>query len=94
MRDEHAPERYPFTKPSNLIGRIGCADDTTLRKIVMRCRNKLKQLAANAGDPPPSIDAVLENIPWHGYRLNPNRVRIVALSDVAFDARPPANNPE
>ena len=88
MREERAPERYPFTEPSNLVGRIGCANDESLRKIVMRCRNKLKKLTTNAGAPPPSIDAIVENSQWHGYRLNPNRVRIVAMSDVAVGAHP------
>jgi hypothetical protein len=39
-------------------------------------------LAAHAGDPRPSIEAVIESSQWHGYRLNPSRVRIVALSDI------------
>ena len=28
------------------------------------------------------IDAVIENIQWHGYRLNPDRVRLVAPSEL------------
>jgi hypothetical protein len=27
-------------------------------------------------------DAIVENLPWQGYRLNPFRVRLVALSEI------------
>ena len=82
MKEERAPENYPFTKTQNLKGEINCTDDETLRQLVHRTRNKLSKLATLAGDPPPSIDAVIESSQWHGYRLNPNQVRIVALSDL------------
>jgi len=82
MGEERAPEHFPFTRTSKLVHQINCADEETLRKLVQRCRKKITQLAEHAGDSPPSIDALIENSQWHGYRLNPNRVRIVALSDV------------
>jgi 7-cyano-7-deazaguanine synthase in queuosine biosynthesis len=82
MDEKRAPENYPFIKTTDLMSLIGYADDEALRKCVQRFRTKLTRLAESAGDPPPSIDAVLENIQWHGYRLNPNRVRIVALSEI------------
>ena len=81
-RNELAPERYPFTKPTNLLRQINCADEETLRKRVSRCRNKIKKLAKKAGDAPPSIDAVIENTQWYGYRLNPDQIRIVAISEL------------
>jgi hypothetical protein len=81
-RNERAPERFPFTAAANLLRQINCASDETLRRRVMRCRNTIAAIAKSAGDPPPSIDAVIETSPWHGYRLNPDRVRIVALSEL------------
>jgi len=81
-RKELAPERYPFTKTTNLLRQINCADEETLRKRVSRCRNKIKKLAKKAGDAPPSINAVIENTQWHGYRLNPDQIRIVAISEL------------
>jgi 7-cyano-7-deazaguanine synthase in queuosine biosynthesis len=81
MHEERAPERYPFTQTSNLMRQVNCADDEILRKLIQRCRKHITRLAASANDTPPPIDAVIENIQWQGYRLNPNRVRIVALSD-------------
>ena len=83
MRDELAPEHYPFTETSNLIRKTSCDANEGLRRRVLRCRNKIAQLATNAGDPPPSLDAVIENSQWHGYRLNPDRIRIVALSELS-----------
>jgi hypothetical protein len=80
--EERAPERYPYTQTSNLISQLGCDNAEVLRRRVLRCRNKITQLAAQAGDPFPSIDAIIESSQWHGYRLNPNRVRIVASSDL------------
>jgi Queuosine biosynthesis protein QueC len=82
MNEERAPENYPFTETSKLVRQINCDSQATLRKRVLRCRNKLTQLATSAGDRPPSPDAVIESSQWHGYRLNPSRVRIVALSEV------------
>ncbi len=81
-RDELAPERYPFTKTVNLLRQINCPNEETFRRRVLRCRNKITELAKKAGDPPPSFDAVIENSQRHGYRLNPNRIRIVALSEL------------
>ena len=82
MLDERSPERYPFTESHELRRKTGCGDEDTFRRRVLRCRNQVKKLAKAAGDPPPSIDSVIENIPWRGYRLNPDRVRIVALTEV------------
>ena len=82
MRDERAPERYPFTSTANLLRQTNCAQEETLRRHVLRCRNRITRLAKDAGDPPPSIDAVIENSQWHGYRLNPDRIRIVAITEL------------
>jgi hypothetical protein len=67
------------------MSRTKCNGDETLRRRIMRCRDKLAELARNAGSPPPSLDAVIENSQWHGYRLNPDRVRIVAISELSGD---------
>jgi hypothetical protein len=78
-RKELAPERYPFLETSKLVRRTKCGSEEVLRRRVLRCRNKIKELAKNAGEVEPSIDAVIENSHWHGYRLNPDRVRLLAL---------------
>ena len=75
MGEELAPEDYPFTKTPNLLRQLKCAREETLRRRVERFRKKVTKFAEEAGDPPPSTDAVIENIPWHGYPLNPTSLR-------------------
>jgi hypothetical protein len=76
---ERAPEQYPFLETSKLTHQLRC-DDELLRRRVLRARNAVKKLAINAGDLEPPMNAVIESSQWHGYRLNPDRVRLVALS--------------
>jgi hypothetical protein len=83
VRDELAPESHPYTETTRLMSETKCDTDETLRRRVLRCRNKIGELAKSAGDPAPSIDDVIENSQWHGYRLNPDRVRIVAASELS-----------
>src|SRR5262249_29418635 len=82
-RKELSPERYPFLETSKLARQINCGSDEALRRRVLRCRNKIRKLAKEAGGVEPSVDAVIENIQWHGYRLNPDRVRLVAVSELS-----------
>src|SRR3712207_8426389 len=49
---------------------------------LFRSRKRLVELAKRAGDPAPEIGTVIENVPWHGYRLNPDSVRIVTPRDL------------
>jgi hypothetical protein len=51
-----------------------------LRRRVLRCRNEIDKLAKAADDHNVPMNAVIESSQWHGYRLNPDRVRLVALS--------------
>ena len=82
VRDERAPKNYPFTSPRDLRRQTVGDNEETFRRRVLRCRRQIEKLAQDAGAPPLPTDAVIENHPWHGYRLNPDRVRIVALSDL------------
>ena len=79
-KGELAPEAYPYLTKEKLAGQLNCKSDEVLRRRVLRCRNAIKSLAEQAGDPELSIDAVIENSQWHGYRLNPDRVRLFLLS--------------
>jgi 7-cyano-7-deazaguanine synthase in queuosine biosynthesis len=65
-----------------LLRETDCNDEETLRRRVLRCRNQISRIAKQAGDVPPPAYAVIENMPWHGYRLNPDGVRIVALAEL------------
>jgi hypothetical protein len=82
VRDELAPEHYPFTKASELMRRTNCSADETLRRRILRCRSQIADVAKNVGSSPPSLDAAIENNPWRGYRLNPDRIRLVAPSEL------------
>jgi hypothetical protein len=79
-KNELQPEQYPYLKPRELELQLNCGSNEALRRRVSRCRNTIEKLSKRAGDPDPSIDAVIENSQWHGYRLNPDRVRLVALA--------------
>jgi hypothetical protein len=86
MRDERAPEGYPFIETSKLMHETNCNSKESLRRRVLRCRNMMVELATNAGDAPPALDSVIESNQWHGYRLNPDRVRLVALTELPASA--------
>ncbi len=82
-RDELAPEHYPFIKTVDLATQTMCNSDETLRRRILRCRKDITKLAGKAGDPPPSFGAVIESVQRHGYRLNPDRVRLVSISELS-----------
>jgi len=84
VRDERAPEHFPFVRTRDLMRCVDCSSEETLRRRILRCRNHIERLASNTGVVPPSVDAVIESNQWHGYRLNPDRVRIVALSELCL----------
>jgi hypothetical protein len=79
VSEERPPEEYPFLRKRELLRRMKLKYDDSLRRVILRCRNEIKRLAANRGAEL-SIDAVIESSQSHGYRLNPDRVRIIALS--------------
>jgi hypothetical protein len=79
-RAELVPEQYPFMPTSELMRRAGCNSEETLRTRLLRLRRSLGASASGTGCPPLAIDSVVENVPWRGYRLNPESVRVtVAL---------------
>jgi hypothetical protein len=83
MRDEIAPERYPFVKTSKLMSQTKCDAEETMRKRILRGRTRISEMASAAGYPSPSFNAVIESLQGHGYRLNPDRIRIVAVSELS-----------
>ena len=65
-----------------LLGMLRIDSAEMLRRHVLRCRKKINRLATKAGDALPPIDAVIETSQRHGYRLNPDTVRIVAITEL------------
>jgi hypothetical protein len=74
---ELAPEKYPYLRTQILARQLKCESEV-LRRQVLRLRNEINSRAAKAGDGELPVDAVIESSQWHGYRLNPDRVRLVA----------------
>jgi 7-cyano-7-deazaguanine synthase in queuosine biosynthesis len=83
-QNELAPERYPFLGTRSLMRQTKCESDEVLRRRIYRCRNAINKLAKSAEDNEPPIDAVIESSQNHGYRLNPDYVRLVALSELHY----------
>jgi hypothetical protein len=71
-----APEDHPFTEAKKLA-HLWSVDEATLRRRFTRLRASLTTFAISRGLAPPDADAVVEKMPWHGYRLNPDRVLVV-----------------
>jgi hypothetical protein len=86
-----APENYPFIPTPELSKRINCRSVESFRRIVYRCRELIRDRAGAAGDNDPSIDAIIETKPGRGYRLNPNLVRLVALSEIRNEHNRPGS---
>jgi hypothetical protein len=79
---ELLPQNYPFLKTADLAHELNL-DGASIRKRVSRFRNEeIVTLCKAAGRPVLPEDAIIENLPWNGYRLNPFRVRLVALSEI------------
>ena len=75
VREEVLPEDHPCMNSEELQAITGTTNDESLRRLIMRCRAQIKGLAKDAGIRDMEMDAVIETIPRHGYRLNPERVR-------------------
>jgi 7-cyano-7-deazaguanine synthase in queuosine biosynthesis len=79
---ELLPQNYPFLKTADLAHELNL-DGASIRKRVSRFRNEeIVTLCKAAGRHVLPEDAIIENLPWNRYRLNPFRVRLVALSEI------------
>jgi hypothetical protein len=71
-----APEDYPCMTSRALYGRLGLSSDEGLRKRVNRSRSDLRRRFESADLDSNVCDGLIENIPWHGYRLRPDFVDV------------------
>jgi hypothetical protein len=69
------PEDHPLLTARQLAD-LWSIGEPGVRRRFNRLRETLVELAVSHGMAPPDEDAVVENIPWHGYRLNPDRVLV------------------
>jgi 7-cyano-7-deazaguanine synthase in queuosine biosynthesis len=68
-------EDYPLTNAADLSADWG-VDEEGVRKRITRLRQRLGELAIEAGQDPPDENAIIETIPRRGYRLAPEGVRV------------------
>ena len=67
---DHRPDEFRHVKTSDLCRRLSL-DDGSLRRRVKRARQKLADLFHEKHGRFLADSDVIENKPWHGYRLNP-----------------------
>lgn len=72
-----APEEYPLIKAAKLAETLGMSNEESLRKSVNRTRNTLKKKFASASLDAEWAENAIENLPWNGYRLNPNLCEVL-----------------
>ena len=70
------PLDQPTINYAKLCDALKLADEGAVRKRIGRARGHLGRKFASAGRDPDHGRQIIENIPWHGYRLDPERVTV------------------
>jgi len=84
QRNRKAPENYRYTSTKTLATKLRVRQPTVFQR-VLRIRKRLFEWFAE--DYPLPEDALIENSPWEGYRINP-AVRLLDLSEMDSADRP------
>jgi hypothetical protein len=74
------PLDYPVISAGQLAKRMQLESTETVRQNVSRTRTHLVKKFASAGYDENDAKDLIENIPWQGYRLNPDMVQVRAAS--------------
>ncbi len=72
---------YPTLGASKIATCVGLQDEAAVRQSVSRTRTLLGAKFASAGFDPEDGKDLIENLPWKGYRLRPDRVRVRYFDD-------------
>ena len=72
---------YPTLDASKLAVGAGLLDEAAVRQSVSRTRKLLGTKFASAGLDPEDGKNLIESLPWSGYRLRPDGVRVRYLAD-------------
>jgi DNA-binding winged helix-turn-helix (wHTH) protein len=72
---ERAPKNYR-TMSAHALASAANSDEDAVRKTISRVRQKIRSEFRALYGREPDLDAVVENVPGKGYRLNP-AVRVV-----------------
>lgn len=79
--DGREPLDYPIVEAGKLASQLGLVGDGAVRQRVGRSRGLLGKNFTSAGLEQQDGRDLIENLPWHGYRLNPTRVRVRIASE-------------
>ena len=71
-----SPEEYPVAHALDLADAWDILEPAVRRR-VLKVRQRVRHLASEAGIEPPEDDAIVENVPGRGYRLNPDSVKVL-----------------
>ncbi len=75
------PEDFPFSKAATLQKYWRLENEESVRKRISFLRRKLGQMCVKIGCPPPGESEVIENLRWHGYRLNLDHVTVLVMAE-------------
>ena len=70
------PLDQPTVNSAKLCDALRLADEGAVRKRINRARGQLGRKFESAGRDPDHARQIIENIPWHGYRLDHERVTV------------------
>ncbi len=73
---------YPLASAPDLARCFGLDSDESVRRRVNRARTVLRQRFVSCGMDSDLGEGLIENIPWQGYRLTPDRVTVRAGSQI------------
>ncbi|MEL7469613.1 MAG: 7-cyano-7-deazaguanine synthase [Pseudomonadota bacterium] len=76
-----APEDHPLMKGGKLAEAWDLESEEGVRKRIQSVRSLIAKRAKSAGQSPPDPKAIVENLPWHGYRLNPTNCDVRRIHD-------------
>jgi len=71
-----APLDYPLLPAGVLAKRFGLEDEASVRKRINRAKSVLRTKFYSASLDEHSGEDLIENVPWQGYRLSPDRVEV------------------
>ena len=69
-------EDYPVLSAAKLTKRLDLADEGSTRRRISRARSYLRDTFEFTGYGSDQAEALIESLPWSGYRLTPDRVKV------------------
>lgn len=67
---------YPLATTPFLAKALNLEGDEPVRRRINRAKLELKKKMASSGRDAQEADVIIENQPWQGYRLNPDRITV------------------